>query len=479
MQINDIPIVVLYLLFSFMYCYSQQQNIIPNQQLEGVSNQYFLTEKTFKDDMSYYYRMCKLKKDLTVNDKLYILYRIRNKYKDTKIDITPVNVEISKLESQRNKTQKLNIILPGKYIEDDMAFYFRYSKENNLTTNDRLSILYKIRDKYKNQDVDTTILNDEIKRLEPKWATKKPKIKYKKISIKPVKKELVTKNSVKESVSSETTTQPYISVSSITNIIYGHEQTTPTIKIIKRPEYIIHTDDILGIKIYPNVELSCEVFVQPDGSINLPLVGDVIAAGLTIEKLSKFLEKSYSRYIVNPKVTVNIRQFSEDEVLITGEIHNPGVYTYKEDSTILDMISKAGGFTTSANIKEIKIHRGKYENRKIILVNAEEIINDQTKNIVIERGDIIEIPKTTKKISVIGAVVSPGNYDYIEGIKVFDAVSSAGGPIKSAKLSKVKIFRQTESKREIIDLNLDTIIKGKTDIDIELKPGDIVLVPYK
>lgn len=415
-----------------------------------------LTGKTFDDDMMYYFDISQ-KENITDIDKLFTLYKIRDKYKNMEdIDPTILMDEIFKLEDEVSK--RIGASIEGKSVDEDMLYYYKFSEEHNLNINDKLFLLYKMRDKYQGQDIDIGVINDEIKKAEENWLNEPE------------------------------TPPPYvtgISSSALANILYStanvQQQTVNKIELIQQSEYMIQTGDVLGIKVYPNDEVSGEVIVRPDGTIKIPLAGTVIAQGQSIGQLENYIQKSLSRYLVSPKVTIEIRHSSENEILITGEVRNPGIYSYKDNLRLLELVAVSGGFTTSANVQEIKVYRGKRGERKVLVLNAEDVTKsgDLSKDLILQRGDIIEIQRATKKISIIGAVTTPGNYDYRDGLKVLDAVSLAGGPIQSARLLSVKVFRESETTKETFDVNLDEIMKGKTNLDKELKPSDIIFVPYK
>jgi len=249
----------------------------------------------------------------------------------------------------------------------------------------------------------------------------------------------------------------------------------------KTTEYIINSGDTLGIKISPAEELSKDVIVGDDGTIEFPLIGTVSVKGITKNKLENILQKKLSKYITNPKVEIIIRYYSKKQITLLGEVIKPGIYQYKDGLHLFELITQIGGFTPNAGIKNIKVYRGQQENKKIIVVNLEDIIKngDFSKDFLLNPGDVVEVPKLPKKISIIGAINSPGNYDYTSNMHVLDAISIAGGPKFDSNLKSVKIFREYIDKRKVIQINLAKIIDGKTEIDITIEPGDIIVVPYK
>ncbi len=341
--------------------------------------------------------------------------------------------------------------LTYKNLERDLKYYYKISKEKNLTANDKLYILNRIYDKYKNSGLDLSKLKREIEL-----------VKESKNQISPQQQPQPQVNSVQ--LSSQSTSTQVVPKTSIDT---------------DEEKYRISSGDILYIKISPAEELSKEVAVSPDGKIVLSLIGAVKAEGFTIGELRKNLEKLYSVYISNPKVSITIRYFSKKQLFIMGEVRNPGGYQYKEGIKLFELISLAGGFTPYAGLKNIKIYRGEKNNQQVIFVNLEEIISDISKDFPLQPGDIIEVPKQPRNVTVVGEVNAPGEYEWYEGMNIVKAISLAKGYTQFAKISNVRIHRVSKNNtKEIMVVNLGKILDGKAP-NVALEPGDIVYIPKK
>ena len=244
-------------------------------------------------------------------------------------------------------------------------------------------------------------------------------------------------------------------------------------------DYRIESADILGVTVYPSDELSREVVVQPDGNISFPLIGSAQAQGLTIKQLENSLMQQLGRYISAPEVSITVKQFSRRQIFITGEVKGVGAYNYKENLRLMEFISSIGGFTDSANRKEVKIYRGPATKRQTHIVDVEEIVKsgDFSKDFLLESGDIIEVLKGQAKISVLGDIRSPGYYDYKENMHLIELVSIAGGFSDTAKLNQVCIIRKiSENKQTVVKVNFNKILSGKQK-DVLIQSGDTVFFP--
>ncbi|MGB2600569.1 MAG: polysaccharide biosynthesis/export family protein, partial [Candidatus Omnitrophota bacterium] len=138
------------------------------------------------------------------------------------------------------------------------------------------------------------------------------------------------------------------------------------------------------------------VRVSSNGDINFPLLGEVDVTGLSIneceKKLRDLLEKDY---LVNPQVTVFIEEYST--VSVIGQVNEPGAYEIKGRLTVVEALSKAGGFTKIANTNGVKILRTNTDGKKITInVKAGDIINGGKKedNVQLQSGDIITVPES-------------------------------------------------------------------------------------
>ena len=326
--------------------------------------------------------------------------------------------------------------LTQKQLEVDLQYYYKTVKQKNLTPNDKLYILNRIYDKYKNSNLDLTKLKQEIDL---------------------VKSEIKQQKEEKQKI-----TQP------------DEEKFLPT------DDYKISAGDILFIRVSPAEELSKEVVVSADGKIVFPLIGAIKVEGYTIKEAEKILQKNLAVYITQPKVSITVKLYSRKQVFILGEVKSPGGYLYKDGLKLFELISQAGGLTKYAGTRNIKIYRGEKKEQKVIIANLDEIIADPSKDILLLPGDIVEVPKQPKTISVIGEVTYPGMYEWYEQLDIIQALSLARGYTATAKLSSVKIFRETSSgQKQVINVNVAEILNGNLQKNVILEPGDVVYVPKK
>jgi len=164
-------------------------------------------------------------------------------------------------------------------------------------------------------------------------------------------------------------------------------------------EYFIESGDIININVFPAEEFSKEVTVQPDGTVDIPLIGPVLARGIKSEDLEKMLTAKFSKYVANPSVTVNVRKFSSNKVAVIGQINSPGYYEYREGMRLLDLVAQAAGPQDYAKGAKVRIYRripgadGKTTEQVLKADMAAVFEGKMENNIVLMNGDIVYIPR--------------------------------------------------------------------------------------
>ncbi|BCA54147.1 sugar ABC transporter substrate-binding protein [Nitrospira sp. KM1] len=164
-------------------------------------------------------------------------------------------------------------------------------------------------------------------------------------------------------------------------------------------EFLIGPEDVLVVTVWRNQELSKEVIVRPDGKISLPLIGDVTAAGLTAQALSKQVAEGLAEFMSTPTVSVQVKEINSYHVFVVGEVARPGKFVLKSFASVLQGISYAGGFTTFASRNNVHVLRmvknGQGEAKQVMIpVPYQDIVQGKNldANIILKAGDVIVVP---------------------------------------------------------------------------------------
>jgi polysaccharide export outer membrane protein len=167
-------------------------------------------------------------------------------------------------------------------------------------------------------------------------------------------------------------------------------QDTPAVDV---PDgFVIGPEDVLSIVYWRDKDMSTQVTVRPDGKISLPLLDEVQAAGLTPAGLRAQLTEESKRFFANPTVTVVVDTINSRKVFITGQVVKPGPYVIAVPTTVLQLISMAGGLKDFADSKNIMIVRHENGTSASHRFNYKEMRKNLRQNIELKPGDTVVVP---------------------------------------------------------------------------------------
>jgi len=159
-------------------------------------------------------------------------------------------------------------------------------------------------------------------------------------------------------------------------------------------DYKIRAGDLLNVGVFPATELSREVYVSPDGKLDMPLIGSIKAAGMTAPELEKALVKSYAKFLAGPTISINMRSFAFRRIGVLGEVNRPGYYDFVEGMRIMDAINAAQGFGAYPKLGKLRIlHQD--TKQAITYVDFQDLLDGNYKeNVVLQMGDVVYVPRT-------------------------------------------------------------------------------------
>jgi polysaccharide export outer membrane protein len=234
--------------------------------------------------------------------------------------------------------------------------------------------------------------------------------------------------------------------------------------------------------------------IDPDGNINIPMIGRIHAAGMTVTQLETELSDRLKVYLNDPQVSVDIAEYRSQPVSVFGEVGSPGVQQLAGRKSLIEVLALAGGVRPDAGPK-LRITR-KIEFGRIPLPGAADdpsgqfniaevtlrpLIDAQTpeKDIEIQPYDVISVPRV-ELVYIGGDVTRAGPVELREAntISIMEALSSTGGVAKTAAPQKARILRMVagSATRDQIPVDVAKIMSG-LEPDTQLKPGDILFIP--
>jgi polysaccharide export outer membrane protein len=236
-------------------------------------------------------------------------------------------------------------------------------------------------------------------------------------------------------------------------------------------DYIVGEGDVLQISVYEHDDMTTTARVSGDGRIIVPLIGEVKVDGLSIAQVSdKIALLLADGYIVDPQVTVFIEEFRSRKATILGQVDKPGLYELREHTTLLELISKAGGLTADAGGRASIQRRDPASGRNTTIpIDLKRLVErgDTSLNMAVMDGDCIFISRK-KAFFVTGEVKKPDSYNMEEGTTVIKAITMAGGFNDKAAPTRVKIIRKVDGEEQIFE---------KVKMDMPVQADDVIVVP--
>jgi polysaccharide biosynthesis/export protein VpsN len=158
-----------------------------------------------------------------------------------------------------------------------------------------------------------------------------------------------------------------------------------------RSDYKIAPNDIVVIEVFGEKDLSREFRVSRSGTINYYFLGEVTVAGKTTSQVREELTEALNKdYLVEPQITIDVKEYRMREVFVNGAVNKPGsiLLTGEQDLDILGAIARAGGLTVRASENKIRFTRPGVMEKEFKL---EELRKGLKNPISLQPGDMIEV----------------------------------------------------------------------------------------
>lgn len=178
-----------------------------------------------------------------------------------------------------------------------------------------------------------------------------------------------------------------------TPVIDASNLSPVTITNLAVDKYIIRPNDTVEVKVYQEDDLNTQATVTQGGTVALPLLGEVIVGGKTVEEARQLIHDLLQRdYLYHPQVTLTVTEYSKTKFVVLGQIMRPGYYEIPvgEKINLLQVIAMAGGYTRIAAPSRILIKRTVNNREFVYKVNTKTMARDEDTEIMeIKPGDTI------------------------------------------------------------------------------------------
>ena len=240
--------------------------------------------------------------------------------------------------------------------------------------------------------------------------------------------------------------------------------------------YSLDIGDILEIQLVGQSNYIEDFPVKRDGSINLPDIGKINIAGLTISQASKLIKSKINSAFIGTEAFISLSEIRDVNILVSGNAQNPGIYTLSGNSNILHALSVSGGINKFGSLREINLIRDNEVIESLdlydLLINGEYNLKKRLRS-----GDVIFVESRKNVVTINGAVKRPAKYEALNEQNLFSIISYANGMKRTADRENIFLDR-------ILDGSLKTIpIRNEIQFEsIKAIDGDSIYIreyPYR
>jgi polysaccharide export outer membrane protein len=235
----------------------------------------------------------------------------------------------------------------------------------------------------------------------------------------------------------------------------------PSTPLVSDPDYVLGQGDVVGVMVVGSPEFNTRSRVSNDGTVVLPLIGQIQAAGLSQAALAGKVSEALKKggYYASPIVRVELLGIQSRYVTVLGNVGQPGLLPLDRNYRLSEIVARVGG-RTAAGADFVVLTPANGEPKKYAISNL--ATGGSEEDPVVSPGDKIYIPPAENEVVYLnGEVRSPGAYAIQKDMTVRIALAKAGGVSENGSEKKVKLVR--DGKR-LEDANLET----------KVQPGDVI-----
>jgi polysaccharide export outer membrane protein len=265
---------------------------------------------------------------------------------------------------------------------------------------------------------------------------------------------------------------------------FASQQALLAFDSVPQTVYTIGPGDSITVTVWAHPELSGKHLVGPDGNIQFPFIGSIKVGDLTADGVADLLNRALSDQYVGAVATVQIDEYTDNQVTVLGHVSNPGVQRFNAEPSLLEALARAGVPSSqssadsgprSQSFSRCAIFRG---HNSAVWIDLRPLLRGDgfALNLKLHRNDLIYVPDSADQlVYVMGQVSKPGAYELSTNMSFLDALALAGGPNDNAQPGKIVLARPRQNFQRTIDLK--QLVKGNGEANYALEQGDIIFVP--
>lgn len=237
-------------------------------------------------------------------------------------------------------------------------------------------------------------------------------------------------------------------------------------------EYVVGPGDTLEVQLIGNTKGRYSLVVRRDGQINFPELGPIAVSGMRFDEVRTTIEQRVNEQLIGTQVSVQIGELRSIQVLVVGDVEQPGSYTVSGLSTITNALFVSGGVKEIGSLRNIELKRSGQTVARFDLYDL-LLRGDTRADARLISGDAIFVPPVGKVVGVSGEVRRPALYELKGESAASDLVQLAGGLNAEAEGRLATIERiGAQNQRVVLDVDV-----GGVGARTTLHDGDILHVP--
>lgn len=245
---------------------------------------------------------------------------------------------------------------------------------------------------------------------------------------------------------------------------------------IAGPDYRLGPGDLLEVQIVGRLEVSrLQVVVDPEGAVNLPPLGAIPVAGLSLLEANRRLAERARTMFRYAEVSVAVSSPRSFEVTISGEVERPGTVQVLATQRVHEVIlAQAGGITPRGSVRRVELSRS--GERRTVDLLLFELGGDVGQNPFVQEGLRVHVPARGGSTTLAGAVRRPGEYEFGPSGSLRELLDLTGGITIASALQDARLTRiGADGRKETVSVDLRVAIAAPADVT--LQPGDALFVP--
>jgi protein involved in polysaccharide export with SLBB domain len=211
------------------------------------------------------------------------------------------------------------------------------------------------------------------------------------------------------------------------------------------PSYILDYGDALEVQLIGQEDEEGVYQIKRNGSINLPDIGPITLAGLSLEDASRLIKAKVLSTFIGTEAFVSLDSVRDINVLVSGNAFNPGIYTVSGNANLLHVLSVAGGINENGSYREINLIRDK---KVIETLDMYDVLISGFYNsrIALKSGDVIFVAASKNVVSIDGAVKIPAKFELSSNQNLYDVIDYTNGISSDADLNNIYLDRILDGK---------------------------------